>query len=360
MKRLKKYLIPFLLCSILCFSFIPKTYADTIDNGNFLIDANFYDINLTHQQQIENAYYMTVPANQFPVVYGFQINQLNFSKTCNVQYGFRVDYTLWGWHNESSINWVNYAKLISVYGSDFTTIGTIINEVNGYTLNFSTYFIWTPSYCPIDSVTSLNFRVNDSVRSPLINNFLYNPNHIVDSRSYYVYNALYEHIDISVAQNLVNEYYTSGSISNEKLDSINGQLLDVNENLDKTNEKLEDIYTDITNDDITGSQNTANGFFSDFTDNDYGLSSIITIPLSSIQKITNSTCSPINIPVPFTNKNIPLPCMGTLYEQNVPVLLNIWQIVSFGIISYAIIVDIFSMVKKFKDPNDDKLEVMDL
>ena len=52
--------------------------------------------------------------------------------------------------------------------------------------------------------------------------------------------------------------------------------------------------------------------------------------------------------------------MNTLYQENVPVLLNIWQIVSFGLISYAVIVDIFGMVKKFKDPNDDKLEVMSL
>lgn len=123
------------------------------------------------------------------------------------------------------------------------------------------------------------------------------------------------------------------------------------------NPSLDNILQD---GDISGSQNTANGFFDNFNDNDYGLSSILTIPLSSIQKITNTTCTPLNIPIPFTNKNIPLPCMSTLYEQNVPVLLNIWQTISFGLISYAIIVNIFGMVKKFKDPNDDKLEVMEL
>lgn len=131
-------------------------------------------------------------------------------------------------------------------------------------------------------------------------------------------------------------------------------------NTGETNNKLDDIQDNITNDNISGSQNTANGFFNNFSDNDYGLSSIITIPLSSIQKLSNSICTPIKLPVPFTGKTIDLPCMGELYENNVPTLLNIWQVVSFGLISYAIIVDIFGMVKKFKDPNDDKLEVLDL
>lgn len=112
--------------------------------------------------------------------------------------------------------------------------------------------------------------------------------------------------------------------------------------------------------DISDSSNTVGSFFENFEDNDYGLSSIITIPLTSIQKLTNSSCIPISLPIPFTNKNIDLPCMTSLYEQNIPLLLNIWQTVSFGIISYTIIVDIFGLVKKFKNPEDDKLEVMDL
>lgn len=348
MSKLKKYLFSCLICSVFFFTLIPKTYADTINNGNFLIDANLYDTNLTFRQQVENAYYMNVPDNQFPVVYGFQINELNFSKSCNIQYGFRVDYTFWGWHNyENSINWVNYAKLISVYGTDFTTIGTIISEVNGYTLNFSTYFIWAPSYCPVDSVTGLNFRVNDNVRSPISNNFLYSSEQVGASRSYYVYNALYEHVDISVAQNLVNEYYTSGSISNEKLEAINGQLLDVNENLEQTNQKLDNLYQNInqTNnkiDSVNDNLNNVNTSIKDTQDylkddtapssdisvlgNVQGIlpegpiDSLLNIPFKVLSILSSSfggVCVPISGKFVF-DSTLTIPCFSELFYNNVP------------------------------------------
>lgn len=357
MKKLNIFFLILLVFSV----FIPKTYADTISSSNFLIDANIYNASLEHQSEVLNAQSVTVPSYHFPVFFGFQINNLNFSKSCDAEFGYRVDYTLFGWHNyQQKLNWVNYAKLITVNNPDIETIGTVLKIINNYTIEFSTFFIWRPSYCPVDTINSLNFRIADYARFPLNQNYFYSVNDYWNGGYYYVYDSLYEQVNISQAQKVVGEYYDTGSITQEKLDNIDAKLTDVNENLEETNEKLNNIYNNITNNDISGSQNTANSFFDNFTDNDYGLSSIITIPLTSIQKITNVTCTPINIPIPFTNKTIPLPCMNILYQENVPLLLNIWQIVSFGLISYAVIIDIFSMVKNFKNPNDDKLEVMSL
>ena len=101
-------------------------------------------------------------------------------------------------------------------------------------------------------------------------------------------------------------------------------------------------------------------FFTDFQDNDHGLTSIITLPLSTIQSLTNTSCVALSVPIPFTNESVSLPCMSEVYQTYVPSIYNIWQIVSFGIISYFICLDIYKMVKGFKDPNEDKVEVLDL
>ena len=119
---------------------------------------------------------------------------------------------------------------------------------------------------------------------------------------------------------------------------------------------LDQLKDTMQNDDI----DDKTGFFTNFEDDDHGLTSIITIPLSTIQSLTNSSCVSLSIPIPFTNKNVSLPCMTEVYQNTIPSIFNIWQVVSFGIISYFICIDIFKIVKGFKDPNEDKVEVLDL
>lgn len=120
--------------------------------------------------------------------------------------------------------------------------------------------------------------------------------------------------------------------------------------------KLDDLNDSINNSNI----DDKTGFFTDFEDNTHGLSGIITLPLSTIQSLTNTSCVSLSIPIPFTNSNVSLPCMTEVYQTYIPSVYNIWQVVSFGIISYFICLDIFKMVKGFKDPNEDKVEVLDL
>ena len=118
-------------------------------------------------------------------------------------------------------------------------------------------------------------------------------------------------------------------------------------------DELNDTIKDDNVDDKTG-------FFTGFSNDDHGLASIITIPLTTIQQLTNTSCVALSVPIPFTNRNISLPCMTEVYQQHIPTIFNLWQIVSFGIIAYLICIDIFKMVKGFKDPNEDKVEVLDL
>lgn len=121
------------------------------------------------------------------------------------------------------------------------------------------------------------------------------------------------------------------------------------------NQAISDSITDSNVENGVGSD-----FFNNFSDQDFGLSSIITIPLTTIQSLTSKTCLALQVPIPFTNSNVSLPCMTEIYQNNVPTIYNLWKIVSFGLIAYFIAIDIFHMVKGFKDPESDKVEVLDL
>ena len=118
---------------------------------------------------------------------------------------------------------------------------------------------------------------------------------------------------------------------------------------------LEDTITD-----DTVNTDSAGGFFEDFEDNDFGLSDIITLPLNFIESLTSNTCVPLTLPLPFVNQNLSLPCMSEIYSQYFGAFFSIYQAVTTGLIGYWVAVRIFGLVKGFKDPEDDKIEVMDL
>lgn len=127
----------------------------------------------------------------------------------------------------------------------------------------------------------------------------------------------------------------------------------VEEEQKKTNDLLED-------DDTQGAQDSAGGFFNGFTTDTHGLTSIITAPLSLISSITSSSCSPLVIPLPFVDKDLTLPCMSSIYSQHFGSFLSIYQMITFGIIAYWVCVRIFNLVKDFKNPDHDEIEVLDL
>ena len=122
--------------------------------------------------------------------------------------------------------------------------------------------------------------------------------------------------------------------------------------------KLDSIYDYISDGNVNG--NTGQNFFGNFQVDDFGISAIITAPLDAINSLTSATCSPLTIPIPFTNSTISLPCMTSYYSTKVPELYQLWQIVSFGIISYYIINSIFGMIHNFREPDNDCVEVLDL
>ena len=151
-----------------------------------------------------------------------------------------------------------------------------------------------------------------------------------------------------------NQDYTTilNEIKNNQND-YKQELKNFQSSIEKTNETL-------TDDDTQGAQNSAGGFFNDFTTDTHGLTAIITAPLSLISSITSSSCSPLVIPLPYVNKDLSLPCMGAIYSDYFGSFLTIYQIITFGIIAYWVCVRIFNLVKDFKNPDHDEIEVLDL
>lgn len=317
--KLKKLLIPFLLCSVLCFSFIPKTHAETIQTSNFLMYANTYDLNLNFSTQWEGGTRINTPSTGgFPVFYGFLINNLNVSKSCETEVTYRIDFQVWGWHNSTiPKNWVNLAKSIYLIDPELELIGTIITLSSEYEANFSVFFTWKPTYCPVDSLTGVDIRISDSnVKSPIGLNYFYNFVHSKDSPYYVIYNATYEGINKLSAENLVKEYYENNSITQEKLDNITGQIVDVNNKLDETNEKLEDIYTTITDTSLdTGKLENSAGWLPAGP-----VDSILNLPLSLYENLLDilqdgQSCPVLQVNLPFVDEVLPIPCLSDIFSR---------------------------------------------
>ena len=116
----------------------------------------------------------------------------------------------------------------------------------------------------------------------------------------------------------------------------------------------------LNNSDSSGATSDASEFFSGFTTDTFGLTSIITAPLNLIGSITSSTCTPLGLPLPYVNKTIELPCMSSIYSQYFGSFFTLYQTITFGIIAYWVCVRIFNLVKDFKNPDHDEIEVLDL
>lgn len=135
---------------------------------------------------------------------------------------------------------------------------------------------------------------------------------------------------------------------------INSQTQQQQQQHNETMNYLEDSNT-------TQAESEASDFFSDFEVEDHGgLSGIITAPLSTIQSLLNNTCTNLVLPLPFVNENLTLPCMNSIYTEHFGAFFTIYQTIILAIISYRCLRSLFYDVRGFINPDDDRIEVMDL
>lgn len=129
----------------------------------------------------------------------------------------------------------------------------------------------------------------------------------------------------------------------------------------ETNNQLQDMNDNITSTDVSGASQEQNNLVNNsaFQDNT-GLSGIITAPLSMISSLTNQ-CQPIQLTLPYLkDTNLSIPCMGDFLQQKIPELVTLIKVFVNGFICYLIGLDLFKIVKNARDPDNDRIEVLDL
>lgn len=162
----------------------------------------------------------------------------------------------------------------------------------------------------------------------------------------------------SSLENIYSSNYTQEGL----LQSLNNKIDELNNKSDENTQAVKDVNNSINNSDTSAASSDGASFFNGFSTDTSGLTSIITAPLNLIKNITSSSCSAVALPLPqwFGGSNLNLPCLRSIYEENFGALYEIYKIITFGIIAYWVCVRVMAMVKGFKDPEDDGVEVLEL
>lgn len=145
---------------------------------------------------------------------------------------------------------------------------------------------------------------------------------------------------------------TSNANSNTQaqIDNDNSNQVQTNSNLNKINDS-------INNDEIDN--NSGNDFFDNVNVSSHGITGLITLPLNFISSFTTSACSPFSVTI--FDKNINIPCLSPLEKQLLGNDLYNLIVVGFNApLVYGICLYFVRSVKNANNPNDDRIEVVDL
>lgn len=164
-------------------------------------------------------------------------------------------------------------------------------------------------------------------------------------------------IDTSGTTNAINNQITN---DNSNTQQIIEKQEETTQAIEDNTDAVNDINDTINNDNVDNATSQGSSFFSDFQSDTHGLSGIITAPLRLLDNLSSYNCSPLTFPLPFVENQVTLPCMSTIYNTYFSSFLNIYRIITTGIIGYWVMVKLFSHVKNMQNPENDKIEVFDL
>ena len=131
--------------------------------------------------------------------------------------------------------------------------------------------------------------------------------------------------------------------------------------LDDTNNALNNLNDSLNNSNIDNG--TGSDFFNNFTTSDNGgISAIVTKPLTIINSLldNNNQCASLSLPSFMGVSNATLPSGCILWNNASAIMITLWNTFVCGLGSYFILKDIFRIIEDLKNPDNDKVEVMDL
>lgn len=159
---------------------------------------------------------------------------------------------------------------------------------------------------------------------------------------------------ISIPQNTAYVRFTINNLQNLPQFKIcrNGNQAIVN--------SQNQINNTLNNDNVDDANTEAGSFFDDFQSNSHGLSGVITSPLRLINSLTTASCSPLEFQLPFIHNQVSLPCMRGIYETHFGVFFSLYQLITTGLISYLVMINLYSKIHNLQNPHNDRIEVLNL
>lgn len=364
MGKYKKFLYVFVI--VLGFAFMPKakadmlypyyaspSYSQQLKYGAYLPRADYPKNNTTTTY----SYYFWFDTLYDQELAGLDITNSYRYAVFEACYDDKDNFTL------SFSNSSNYG--ISANGVQIldTGISCATTEYNDYTIHFIYANILGFEFDDVyTDFYYLPFKI--SIKNPQSNNrtFYSRGFYITTENTYSSDLAKYEDLRQSIENNklLESSIQKQQDIINKQSET-NSKLDSVNSNLNANKQAVENQTNTMKDSNTNGATNSAGSFFSGFQTDTFGLTSIITAPINLITSITSSTCAPVGLPIPFVdNMTLNLPCIRGIYEQHFGSLLSIYQTITFGIVAYWVCIRIFALVKDFKNPEHDEIEVLDL
>lgn len=152
------------------------------------------------------------------------------------------------------------------------------------------------------------------------------------------------------------------SDSNDSIEgAIDSQTDDITNAQQDTTNAINDVNDTLNDDSTTNAESTGSSFFSNFTTRDFGLTSVVTAPITFIQSFTN-TCSAAPVSFELFNHTITLPCGDVIFwnRQDVQGFRAIWNMIVGGPIIYALALKLFRTVQRALDPDKNDEGGLDL
>lgn len=186
----------------------------------------------------------------------------------------------------------------------------------------------------------------------------YNPN-LASSITQVIENSATEtQQQVQALNTQISEMLSEQEVTNEKLD-------DLNDKQEETNQKIDEVKDTITSDDTSGGESQGSSFFNDFSVNDNGgISGIITSPLRLINNLIsgNNKCDNLsfNLSVFDKDKVITVDSGCRLWSKAKQPAVLTYHILLCGLTGYGLMIHLFKVIDKLKNPDESEVETLDL
>lgn len=144
--------------------------------------------------------------------------------------------------------------------------------------------------------------------------------------SIYVDNFGYEVASVYV--NISGYGYFFNDDSKEIIEGLGG----IQQQQEQTNQIISDNNISGATTETNNALDNIDNSITSSIDSSIDASQLYTILTNFTNQLSNTTCTPISLPFPYTNENIILPCLGTEFSNRIPVIWSIYELIITGAI----------------------------